>query len=165
MSGKESASRYETTLCYLYGPKGVLMLHRTKKENDINKDKYIGVGGHLEHGESPEDCIVREVREETGLVMDSFRLRGILTFVIDDIDEITFLYTCDAFSGEMKICDEGELVWIPEEQIGTLPIWPGDKLFFTLLSERSDVFSLKLHYVKDKLVDAALDGKKIDFVV
>ena len=88
-----------------------------------------------------------------------------MTFVIDDIDEITFLYTCDAFSGEMEICDEGELVWIPEEQIGTLPIWPGDKLFFTLLSERSDVFSLKLHYVKDELVGAALDGKKIDFVV
>ncbi len=165
MSGKEGAGRYETTLCYLYGPKGVLMLHRTKKENDINKDKYIGVGGHLEHGESPEDCIKREVWEETGLVMDSFRLRGILTFVIDDIDEITFLYTCDAFSGDLKTCDEGELIWIPEDRIDTLPIWPGDKLFFRLLSERQDVFSLKLHYVKDELVDAALDGKKIDFVV
>lgn len=165
MSNNANVSRYETTLCYIYGPEGVLMLHRTKKENDINKDKYIGVGGHLEHGESPEECVKREVREETGLEMESFRLRGILTFVIDDIDEITFLYTCDAFSGELKTCDEGELVWIPEDQVEALPIWPGDKLFFRLLSEREDVFSLKLHYVHDELVEAAVDGKIIDFVV
>ena len=94
-------NRYETTLCYIYGPQGILMMHRTKKENDINKDKYIGVGGHLEHGESPEECVLREVKEETGLQMTSFRLRGIITFVIDEIDEITFLYTCDGYEGNI----------------------------------------------------------------
>lgn len=194
MSPADGLKRYETTLCYIYGEKGVLMLHRTKKENDINKDKYIGVGGHLEHGESPEECVLREVREETGIKMTSFRLRGILTFVIDDIDEITFLYTCDAWEGEIPFpdakapaagsgadagsnaegavdtsspvsCDEGELVWIEENKIEDLPIWPGDKIFFRLLKERDDVFSLKLTYIHDELVDAAVDGKKIEFVV
>lgn len=183
MSEANGAKRYETTLCYLYGELGVLMLHRTKKENDINKDKYIGVGGHLEQGESPEECVLREVKEETGLTMTSYRLRGIITFVIDDIDEITFLYTCDAWEGELggdwdpacssdakapapaASCDEGELVWIAPDRIEELPIWPGDKIFFRLLSEREDVFSLKLTYIRDILTDASVDGKKIDFVV
>ncbi len=168
MASENGLKRYETTLCYIYGPSGVLMMHRTKKENDINKDKYIGVGGHLEHGESPEECVLREVKEETGLRMTSFRLRGIITFVIDDIDEITFLYTCDGFEGEIRggdACNEGELVWIEEDKIEDLPIWPGDKIFFRLLKERDDVFSLKLTYISDVLTDAALDGKKIDFVV
>ena len=172
-------NRYETTLCYIYGPQGILMMHRTKKENDINKDKYIGVGGHLEHGESPEECVLREVKEETGITMTSFRLRGIITFVIDEIDEITFLYTCDGYEGnlpgtgafaeekdgKLPDCSEGELVWIAEDKVEELPIWPGDKIFFRLLKEREDVFSLKLTYIKDELVDAAVDGKKIDFVV
>lgn len=165
MEGKD---RYETTLCYIYGPEGVLMLHRTRKENDINKDKYIGVGGHLEHGESPEECVLREVKEETGLTMKSFRLRGIITFVIDEIDEITFLYTCDKYEGEIPEgdpCAEGELQWIKEDRIEELPIWPGDKIFFRLLKERQDVFSLKLTYINDRLTDAAVDGKRIDFVV
>lgn len=168
MASENGLKRYETTLCYIYGPSGVLMMHRTKKENDINKDKYIGVGGHLEHGESPEECVLREVKEETGLRMTSFRLRGIITFVIDDIDEITFLYTCDGFEGEIRggdACNEGELIWIEEDRIEELPIWPGDKIFFRLLKERDDVFSLKLTYISDVLTDAALDGKKIDFVV
>lgn len=141
------------------------MLHRTKKEKDINKDKYIGVGGHIEQGESPDECILREVKEETGLTMRSFRLRGVITFVIDDLDEYTFLYTSDDFEGELKICDEGDLVWVKEEEIGDLPLWPGDKIFFRLLKERSDVFSLKLHYLHDELVAASLDGKPMDFVV
>ena len=194
MSEANGAKRYETTLCYLYGKQGVLMLHRTKKENDVNKDKYIGVGGHLEHGESPEECVLREVKEETGLTMTSYRLRGIITFVIDDIDEITFLYTCDAWEGELggdcdpagstdakapapaacssaaapapaASCDEGELVWIAPDRIEELPIWPGDKIFFRLLSEREEVFSLKLTYIHDELTEASVDGKKIDFVV
>ena len=168
MASENGLKRYETTLCYIYGPSGVLMMHRTKKENDINKDKYIGVGGHLEHGESPEECVLREVKEETGLRMTSFRLRGIITFVIDDIDEITFLYTCDGFEGEIRggdACNEGELIWIEEDRIEELPIWPGDKIFFRLLKERDDVFTLKLTYISDVLTDAALDGKKIDFVV
>lgn len=164
----EGKNRYETTLCYIYGPEGVLMLHRTRKENDINKDKYIGVGGHLEHGESPEECVLREVKEETGLTMKSFRLRGIITFVIDEIDEITFLYTCDKYEGQNPSgdpCAEGELKWIKEDRIEDLPIWPGDKIFFRLLKERQDVFSLKLTYINDRLTDAAVDGKRIDFVV
>lgn len=165
MSKNGTMNKIETTLCYIYGPKGVLMLHRTKKENDINKDKYIGVGGHIEQGESPEECILREVKEETGLSMKSFRLRGIITFVIDDLDEYTFLYTCDSFEGEIKTCEEGDLEWIEEEKIQDLPLWPGDKIFFRLLKERNDVFSLKLHYVHDELVDAALDGKTIEIVV
>ena len=154
-------NRYETTLCYIYGPNGVLMLHRTKKENDINKDKYIGVGGHIEQGESPDECVVREVLEETGLEMRRFRLRGIITFVIDDIDELTFLYTCDDYSGELRECSEGELIWVKEEQIESLPIWEGDKIFFRLLQEREDVFSLKLHYIHDRLVEARVDGKTV----
>ncbi|MBR2749967.1 MAG: 8-oxo-dGTP diphosphatase [Lachnospiraceae bacterium] len=158
-------NRYETTLCYLYGPDGVLMMHRTKKEKDINKDKYIGVGGHIEQGESPDECVIREVKEETGLTLCSFRLRAVITFVIDDIDEVTFLYTSDDYQGEMKTCNEGDLVWVKEEKIEELPIWPGDKIFFRLLKERSDVFSLKLHYIHDELVSAAVDGKTIDFVV
>ncbi len=160
--------RFDTTLCYIFGPSGVLMLHRTKKENDLNKDKYIGVGGHLEHGESPEECVLREVKEETGVTMTSFRLRGILTFVIDEIDEISFLYTCDGFDGEPRegdACNEGELVWVDPDKVGELPIWPGDKIFFRLLKERDDVFSLKLTYINDVLTDAAVDGKKIEFVV
>ncbi|MBP5491531.1 MAG: 8-oxo-dGTP diphosphatase [Clostridiales bacterium] len=158
-------NRYETTLCYIYGPSGILMLHRTKKENDINKDKYIGVGGHLEHGESPEECVMREVKEETGLTMKSFRLRGIITFVIDDIDECTFLYTCDDFEGDLITCKEGDLEWIDPERIEELPLWPGDKIFFRLLKERQDVFSLKLTYIHDQLTEAAVDGKKIEVVV
>ena len=159
--GGASVNRYETTLCYIYGPKGVLMLHRTKKENDINKDKYIGVGGHIEQGESPDECVLREVSEETGLQMRSFRLRGIITFVIDDIDELTFLYTCDDYSGDLRECNEGELVWVEEEKIESLPIWEGDKIFFRLFKEREDVFSLKLHYIQGRLVDARVDGKSV----
>lgn len=150
-----------TTLCYITGPDGILMLHRTKKENDMNKDKYIGVGGHVEQGESPEECVAREVMEETGLTMKSFSLRGVITFVIDDLDEYTFLYTCDEYEGTIKTCDEGELEWIKEDRIEDLPLWPGDKFFFRLLRERRDVFSMKLHYVKDELVEAFVDGKEI----
>lgn len=151
-----------TTLCYMEKDDCYLMLHRTKKEHDINKDKYIGVGGHIEHGESPEECIRREIFEETGLVAGRIEIRGLLTFVIDDYDEYSFLYTCSDFSGELKECNEGELVWIPKREVTKLPIWEGDKIFFQLLDERSDFFSLKLHYVKDELVGVALDGKSID---
>ena len=148
-----------TTLCYLEQAGKYLMLHRVKKKNDMNKDKYIGVGGHIEHGESPEDCILREVTEETGLTMNTFRLRGLLTFVIDDIDEYSFLYTCDDFSGNLKECSEGNLEWIDKSELFSLPLWEGDKLFFQLLDSRPDFFSLKLVYVHDVLVSAALDGR------
>ena len=142
-----------TTLCYLERDGQWLMLHRTKKEHDINKDKYIGVGGHIEHGESPEDCVRREVREETGLTMGAFRLRGFLTFVIDDMDEYTFLYTCDDFSGEQKSCSEGELVWVPRAEVPSLPLWEGDKVFLPLLLTAETPFSIKLTYHGDDLID------------
>ena len=154
-----------TTLCYLEkqteSGKALLMLHRTKKENDINKDKYIGVGGHIEHGESPEECIAREIKEETGLTAGALRLRGLITFVIDDADEYSFLYTCADFSGSLRECDEGDLEWVPEERIPELPLWAGDKIFFRLLRENRPFFSLKLHYVHDELIAAALDGKTL----
>ena len=105
-----------TTLCYLERDGRYLMLHRTKKKNDMNHDKYIGVGGHLEQGESPEECILREVREETGYTLTRFRLRGMITFVIDDLDEYTFLYTADGFEGQPIACSEGDLQWVEKDR-------------------------------------------------
>jgi len=145
-----------TTLCYLEKDGKYLMLHRTKKKNDMNHDKYIGVGGHLEQGESPEECIYREVFEETGLTMKNASLRGLITFVIDDFDEYTFLYTCTDFEGQLKECSEGELEWICKDEVNKLPLWEGDKVFFKLLNEREDFFSLKLTYRDDVLVDVNL---------
>lgn len=150
-----------TTLCYLEKDGRYLMLHRTKKKKDMNHDKYIGVGGHLEQGESPEECVLREVREETGYTLTRFRLRGVITFVIDDLDEYTFLYTADGFEGQPIPCTEGDLQWSEKEKIGSLPLWEGDKLFFRLLEERQDVFSLKLTYIHDALTAAAVDGREI----
>lgn len=145
-----------TTLCYLEKDGKYLMLHRNKKENDINKDKYIGVGGHIEHGESPEECIIREIREETGLIVGSIKLRGFITFIIDDIDEYCFLFTSSDFEGEISECNEGDLEWIPKEEVVNLPIWEGDKVFFELLNKQEEMFSLKLKYVKDVLVDTQI---------
>lgn len=149
-----------TTLCYLERDGKYLMLHRTKKENDINKDKYIGVGGHIEQGEAPDECIQREVLEETGLTMNNKKLRGMITFVIDDLDEYTFLYTCDSFAGELKECDEGDLEWVDKKKVFDLPLWEGDKIFFRLLDERTDTFELKLVYKNDVLIQAKLDGEE-----
>ncbi len=143
-----------TTLCYVEQDGKYLMLHRTKKEKDINKDKYIGIGGHIEHGEAPDECIVREALEETGLKLLHPRLRGLLTFVIDDIDEYTFLYTCTDFEGTLKECNEGDLEWIEKERILDLPLWEGDRIFFKMLDEEESFFTLKLVYVHDKLVSA-----------
>ena len=146
-----------TTLCYVEQDGKYLMLHRTKKEKDINKDKYIGIGGHIEHGETPNECVMREAYEETGFRLINPRLRGLLTFVIDDMDEYTFLYTCTDFEGTLKECDEGDLEWIPKEKIKDLPLWEGDKIFFKMLEEKEDFFTLKLVYVNDKLVDYHFD--------
>ena len=148
-----------TTLCYIENADSYLMLHRIKKENDINKDKWIGVGGHFETGESPDECLVREVWEETGLTLSSYRLRGIITFSTNTWPtEYMFLYTATADTREIKECDEGELVWIRKSKISSLNLWEGDNIFFQLLEEREDIFSLKLTYHEDTLISAILDG-------
>ena len=148
-----------TTLCYLQRGDEVLMLHRVKKEKDINKDKWIGVGGHFEDSESPEDCVLREVREETGLTLTSCRLRGVITFLYGSITEYMHLFTADGFTGEMHSCDEGVLAWKKRSEILSLPLWEGDKIFLRLLVEDRPFFSLKLRYHGDDLVEAVLDGE------
>lgn len=153
-----------TTLCYIEKDDSYLMLHRTKKENDINKDKWIGVGGHFEPGESPDECLQREVMEETGLTLSSYKLRGILTFSTNTWPtEYMFLYTAHADTTDVTVCDEGELVWVRKDKIDSLNLWEGDKLFFRLLEEREDMFSLKLTYYNDTLIEAVLDGTNIDW--
>ena len=139
-----------TTLCYIEHDGKYLMLHRVKKDKDINKDKYIGVGGHFEYGESPDECLLREVKEETGLTLTSYRARGIITFVYgQDVTEYMHLYTADGYTGDMLDCDEGELVWIEKEKVYDLPIWEGDRVFFRLLEEDAGFFSVKLVYSED----------------
>ena len=149
-----------TTLCYIEKDDKYLMLHRIKKEQDLNKDKYIGVGGHFEYGESPDECLKREVYEETGLTLLSYKPRGIITFIYgqessgeEQIVEYMHLYTATEFEGALTDCDEGELEWIDKVDVYKLPIWEGDRIFFRLLEERSDFFSLKLVYSKtDELI-------------
>lgn len=142
-----------TTLCYIEKEDAYLMLHRVKKVNDANHDKWIGVGGKFEAGESPEDCLLREVKEETGLTLTDYRYRGLVTFVSDEWGtEYMHLFTATGFWGEMKNCDEGELVWVPKSEIENLNIWEGDKIFFRLLVKSNKFFSLKLIYQGDNLV-------------
>ena len=147
-----------TTLCYIEKENNYLMLHRTSKKKDGNKDKWIGVGGHFEKGESPEDCLLREVKEETGLELTSYQFRGIVTFISDEWpDEYMCLYTADRYTGDIGNCDEGELVWVEKEKIMDLNIWEGDKIFLKLLMENQPFFSLKLEYKGDKLVNTVLN--------
>jgi len=151
-----------TTLCYIEKDGCYLMLHRIKKENDINKDKWIGIGGHFEEGESPEECLLREVKEETGLTLLDYKFRGIVTFVTTSgITEYMCLYTADSFTGELTFCDEGELEWVKKEKFKELNFWEGDYIFLELLESKEDFFSLKLVYDGDKLVSAVLNGECI----
>lgn len=152
-----------STLCYIEKDGKYLMLHRTVKENDVNKDKWIGVGGHFEADESPEECLLREVWEETGYTLTSYRFRGIVTFVSGNgVTEYMSLFTADGFEGEPIPCDEGELEWVNISDIGTLNLWEGDKIFLRLLAEDAPFFSLKLVYDgHDKLVLAVLNGEKL----
>ena len=152
-----------STLCYIEHDEKYLMLHRTIKKNDINKDKWIGVGGHFEEGESPEECVCREVKEETGYTLTSYRFRGLVTFLSGDgVTEYMSLFTADGFEGEAIPCDEGEMEWVPIKQIEQLNLWEGDKIFLRLLAEESPFFSLKLVYDgRGGLVKAVLDGKQI----
>ena len=151
-----------TTLCYIEQDGKYLMLHRVKKKNDINHDKWIGIGGKFEEKESPEDCALREVKEETGLTLTSYAYRGLVTFVSDQYEtEYMHLFTADGFTGELIDCDEGTLEWVDKALVPTLPTWAGDRIFLDLLARDVPFFSLKLEYVGDTLVRAVLDGKEL----
>ena len=151
-----------TTLCYICRGSEYLMLHRVKKENDINRDKWIGVGGKFEPDESPDECLLREVREETGLRLTRYRYCGIITFVSDRWQtEYMHLFTSDDYEGEIKQCDEGVLEWIDRKKLYDLTLWEGDKIFLRLLESDAPFFSLKLSYDGDELISAALNGKTI----
>lgn len=152
----------QTTLCYIEKEDSYLMLHRISRKNDENKDKWIGVGGKFEDKESPEECVLREVKEETGLTLTSYKLRGIVTFVSNEWPtEYMYLFTSDQFEGELCDCDEGILEWVKKKDLYDLNLWEGDKIFLKLLEENAPFFSLKLVYEGSALVYAALDGKKI----
>ena len=151
-----------TTLCYIEWEGQYLMLHRTMKENDLNHDKWIGIGGKFEDKESPEDCVLRETLEETGLTLTSYQYRGIVTFVSDKWEtEYMHLFTADGFEGELIDCDEGELEWISKDKLLGLTLWEGDKIFLRLIDKPCPFFSLKLVYRGEELTEAVLDGKKI----
>lgn len=149
------------TLCYIEKNGRYLMLHRTVKKNDVNKDKWIGVGGHFEKDESPEECVIREVKEETGYTLTSYRFRGIVTFVSPRSEtEYMALFTADGFEGSPIKCDEGILQWVKKEEVLNLNIWEGDKIFLDLLRKEEPFFSLKLVYdEQDCLIDSILNGK------
>lgn len=154
-----------STLCYIEQDGKYLMLHRISKKNDVNKDKWIGVGGHFEADESPEECVVREVKEETGYTLTSYRFRGLVTFISGTgVTEYMSLFTADGFEGEPIECNEGVLEWVSKEEVLNLNIWEGDKVFFKLLNEQEEFFSLKLEYDgNDKLINVTLDGKELDW--
>lgn len=147
-----------TTLCYIEKDKSYLMLHRVTKKNDINHDKWIGVGGHFEYQESPEDCLIREVKEETGLTLKSFNFRAIVTFIADqEPAEYMCLYTAKEFTGKLIDCNEGKLEWVPFEKIKDLELWEGDEIFLKLLQKETPFFSLKLVYKNGKLTEKELN--------
>ena len=151
-----------TPLCHIEKDGCYLMLHRIKKENDLNRDKWVGIGGKFEDRESPEECNSREVLEETGLTLNSARYCGLVTFVSDKWEtEYMHIFHSDDFSGTVKDCDEGVLEWIKKENLYTLPIWEGDKIFLRLIEENAPFFSLKLVYEGDRLVYSALNGEKL----
>ena len=151
-----------TTLCYIERGNEYLMLHRVKKENDINRDKWIGLGGKFEEDESPEECLLREVYEESGLRLTSWRYRGIVTFVNTKCSsEYMHLFTADGFEGTVGPCDEGELEWIKKSELMKLTLWEGDRIFLRLLEADEPYFSLKLSYDGDELIGAKLNGRHI----
>jgi len=152
-----------STLCYIYKDDECLMLHRTKKENDQSHDKWLGIGGKFEDKESPEDCALREIKEETGLTVTDYRYRGIVTFVSDEWEtEYMHLFTADRFIGNIIECDEGDLEWVKKKEVLKLPMWEGDRIFLDLIERDDPFFSLKLVYKGDRLIDAVLNGKRIN---
>ena len=151
-----------TTLCHIEKDGKYLMLHRTAKENDLNKDKWIGIGGKFEDKESPEECNAREILEETGLTVGYCRYCGIVTFVSDKwATEYMHIFHTTDFSGELKECDEGDLCWVDIQKIYSLPLWEGDKIFLRLIEKQAPFFSLKLEYEGEKLINAILNGEKL----
>ena len=155
-----------TTLCYLENDRGeYLMLHRVKKQHDVNQDKWIGVGGKFEENESPDECLLREVREETGLTLTDYRFRGVVTFLTDGgwEGEYMYLFTARRWEGELdSACAEGDLEWVSKDRVPQLPIWEGDKIFLDLLAREHPVFLLTLEYAGDRLIRAELDGRPLD---
>ena len=153
-----------STLCYIENPDGeYLMLHRVKKKNDLNEDKWIGVGGKFEDGESPEECLLREVNEETGLTLTDYQYRGIVTFVSDRWEtEYMHLFTATGYNGTLIDCDEGVLEWLHKDHLAALPQWAGDKIFLRLIHDDGPFFSLKLRYEGETLAYAALNGKPLN---
>ncbi len=151
----------QTTLAYIENGKSTLLLYRNKKKNDENAGKWIGVGGKFLAGESPEECMLREVYEETGLTPTSYRYRGIVTFVSGDYCEYMHLFTVSAYTGDLTACDEGELAFIENEKISELPMWEGDRVFFDLLKKDLPFFSLKLVYSGERLSRAILNGEPL----
>lgn len=143
-----------STLIYIEKDNCYLMLHRIKKKNDVNKDKWIGIGGQFEDRESPDDCVIREVMEETGLTLTDYKLRAVVTFICDEYPtEYMFLYTSTGFTGTMnEDCNEGVLEWVPKDKLNELNLWEGDYIFLDLLDKGSDFFTLKLVYDGDKLI-------------
>ena len=151
-----------TTLCYVTRGDQVLMLHRVKKKNDINKDKWIGIGGKFEENESPEECLLREAKEETGQTLTSWRCRAVITFLSETCEgEYMHLFTADDFTGELTDCPEGDLQWVSREFLNDLPKWDGDQIFLDLLWQDAPFFLLTLRYHGDQLMEAVLNGKKI----
>lgn len=148
-----------TTLCYIENDKGqYLMLHRTKKEIDISRDKWLGIGGHFEEGESPGECLLREVKEETGLTLTEYAYRGIITFCLDDREtEYVHLFTATGYEGQLIECDEGDLVWVDKNKLESLNLWEGDFLFLKRLQTSQKFISMKLCYDGDKLIQAVDD--------
>lgn len=156
---------HNTTLCHLERDGKYLMLHRIKKENDLNHDKWVGIGGKFEEKESPEQCVVREVLEETGFTLTDFSYRCVVTFVSDIWEsELMHVFTSESFTGSQKQCDEGELVWINKADVCSLPIWEGDKIFLKLIEDKTfPFFSLRLEYRGDLLISAQLNGKDFNY--
>lgn len=152
-----------TTLCYLERDGQYLMLHRVRKQNDPNHDKWIGVGGGIEADETPEECLLREVREETGLTLTRYTKRGVIDFISDQWeDEVMHLYTADAWTGEIIDCNEGVLEWVDKDKVSSLPLWEGDKVFLGLISRDAPYFHLRLEYHGEALARAVLNGKEIE---
>lgn len=156
---------FNSTLCYLENARGeYLMLHRVKKKNDVNQDKWIGVGGKFEGDESPDECLLREVREETGVTLTRWRFRGVVTFLTNGgwEGEYMYLFTADGWEGEfVDTCSEGDLEWVAKEAVPDLPVWEGDRIFLRLLAEGRPPFLLTMEYDGDRLIRAVLDGKKL----